>query len=97
MILRLNRIPLPDTLIALILSAVGLILRALPGTFPVIYRYELGGRRGGSAFVAMVVVRRGKGSPSQIWEMVPYDFASTSLDKWLASSDAGHKEEETPK
>ncbi len=97
MILRLNRIPLLDTLTAFILSAVGLILRLLPGTFPVIFRYELGGRRGGSAFVAMVVVRRGKGSPSQIWEMVPYDFASTSLDKWIKPDGSIREEEETPK
>lgn len=55
--IRINRIPLLQTLTLVVLFVAALLLRLLPGSVPVRLSFHSGGRRGGSAFLSLVVSR----------------------------------------
>lgn len=74
----LKRIPFLSTLTALALCVVGLGLRLLPGTFPVVLSFQLGGKRGGSAIFMVHVERRSATAVKSQWMDLRYDFKSIS-------------------
>jgi hypothetical protein len=54
---RINRIPFLNTLTLAFLCIGALILRLLPGNFPVVFRLDVPSEKGGSACFTLVVRR----------------------------------------
>jgi hypothetical protein len=81
---KLNKLPFLDTVILAALCAVGLFLRLLPGTIPVIFKVRKTGSQGGAAYFSMSVIRvskEKKACPFKDWSSIPYDIADPCPDK----------------